>query len=86
MYTSGSKMLILGYLKDLLLAQHYFNCFFNDFFYFIDKASVHNFADDSSLSAFESNSKNLKLILEFESKKAISWFQSNKMVTNPGKF
>ena len=63
-----------------------FNCFFNDFFYFIDKASVHNFADDNSLSALESNMKNLKLILEFESKTAISWFQSNKMIANPVKF
>ena len=63
-----------------------FNCFFNDLFYFIDKASVYDFADDNSLSAFESNIKNLKLILESESEKAISWFQSNKMIVNPGKF
>ena len=62
------------------------NCFFNDFFYFIDKASVHNFADDNSVSAVESNIKNLKLILEYESKTATSWFQSNKMIVNPGKF
>ena len=47
---------------------------------------MHNFADDNSLSAFESNIKNLKLILETESKKAISWFQSNKIIVNPGKF
>ena len=57
---------------------HYLT-FFNDFFHFINKASVHNFADDNSLSAFESNIKNLKIILESESKKAISWFQSNKI-------
>ena len=63
-----------------------FNCFFNDLFYFIDKASVYDFADDNSLSAFESNIKNLKIILESESKKAISWLQSNKMIVNPGKF
>ena len=31
-----------------------FNCFFNDFFHFIVKASGHNFADHNSLSAFES--------------------------------
>ena len=54
-----------------------FNCFFNDFFYFINKACVHNFADDNSLSAFESNIKKLKLILESESKAAISWFHDN---------
>ena len=47
---------------------------------------MHNFADDDSLSAFESNIKNLKLILESESKTTISWFQSNKMIVNPGKF
>ena len=61
-------------------------CFFNDFFYFNDEASVHNFADDSTSSAFESNIKNLKLILVPESKTAISWFQSNEMILNPGKF
>ena len=47
---------------------------------------MHNFADDNFLSAFESNIKNLRLILESESKTAISWFQSNKMIVNPGKF
>ena len=54
-----------------------FNCFFNDFFYFIDKVSVYNFADDKTLSAFESNfdfqiNENLKLILESERKTAVS--------------
>ena len=47
---------------------------------------MHNFADDNSLSAFESNIKNLKLILESESKTAISWSQSNEMIVNLGKF
>ena len=69
-----------------IVAPTLFNCFFNDFFYFIGIASVHKFVDDNSLSSFESNIKNLKLILESESKTAISWFQSNKMIVNPGKF
>ena len=42
--------------------------------------------DDNSRRAFESNIKNLKLVLESESKTAISWFQSNKMIVNRGKF
>ena len=46
---------------------------------------MHNFADDNSLIASQQNIKNLKFILESESKKAISWFQSNKMIVNPGK-
>ena len=72
MYTAVSKMLFLGYLKGPLSVLRYLTVFFNDFFCSVDKASVHNFADDNSLSAFESNIKNLKLILESESKKAIS--------------
>ena len=43
--------------KGSIVGSTLFNCFFNDFFYFIDKASVHNFADDNSLSAFESYEK-----------------------------
>ena len=54
-------------------------------FYFIDKASVHDFADDNSLSAFTTNVKNLKSILESESKIIISRFQSNNMTGNLGK-
>ena len=32
-----------------------FNCFFNDFYYFIKNANVHNFADDNTLSTFAQN-------------------------------
>ena len=77
---------ISGIPQGSIVVPTLFNCFFNDFFYFIDKATVHNFADDNSLSAFESNITNLKLILESESKAAISWFQSNEIILNPGKF
>ena len=73
---------IAGVPQASIAAPTLFSSFFNDFFYFNDKA---NFADDNSLSAFELNIKNLKLMLESESKKAISWFQSNKMIVNPGK-
>ena len=83
---SSFQNVVSGLPEGSIVGPTLFNCFFNDFFYFIDKASVHNFADDNSLSAFESNIKNLKLILESESKTAISWFQSNKMIVNPGKF
>ena len=83
---SSFQNVISGVLQGSIVGPTLFNCFFNYFFYFIDKASVHNFADDNSLSAFELNIKNLKLILESESKTAISWFQSNKMIVNPGKF
>ena len=83
---SRFQNVISGVPQRFIVGPTLFNCFFNELFYFIDKASVYNFADDNSLSAFESNIKNLKLILESESKTAISWFQSNKMIVNPGKF
>ena len=59
---------ISGVLQRSIVGPISFNCLFKDSFLFIDKASVHNFADDNSLSAFESNIKNYKLILESESK------------------
>ena len=83
---SKFQNVISGVPQGSIVGPTLVNCFFNDLFYFIDKASVHNFADDNSLSVFESNIKNLKLILEPESKTAISCFQSNKMIVNPGKF
>ena len=82
---SRFQNVISGVYQGSILDPILFNCFFN-FFYFIDKASLHNFADDNSLSASQQNIKNLKFILESESKKAISWFQSNKIIVNPEKF
>ena len=83
---SRFQNVISGAPQGSIVSPLSFNCFFNDFFCFIDKASVHNFAHDNSLSAFQSDIKNLKLILESDSKKAISWFQSDKMIVNQGKF
>ena len=83
---SRFQNVISGAPQGSIVSPLSFNCFFNDFFCFIDKASVHNFAHDNSLSAFQSDIKNLKLILESDSKKAISWFQSDKMIVNRGKF
>ena len=63
-----------------------FNCFFNDFYYFIENAKVHNFADDNTLTTFAQNVRNLISVLESESNIAIDWFETNKMIVNPGQF
>ena len=52
---SSFQNVISGVPQGSIVGPTLFNCFFNDFFYFIDKASVHDFADDNSLSTFESN-------------------------------
>ena len=63
---SRFQNVISGVPQGSIVGPTLFNCFFNDFFPFIDKANVHNFGDDNSLSAFESSIKNLKLILELK--------------------
>ena len=63
-----------------------FNAFLNDLFYNIENASVHNFADDNTLSYFAKTVKDLINVLKEESEVAINWFSRNKMIVNPDKF
>ena len=62
-----------------------FNVFINDFFFFIKRASVHNFADDNTLSSFAKTVSDLIKTLEDESRAAIYWFSMNHMIANPDK-
>ena len=63
-----------------------FNVFLNDFFLCTRKASVHNFADDITLSSSAKSVTFLLEILMAESYNAIKWFPKNKTVVNPDKF
>ena len=59
------------------------------FFIILNKLSVgKNFLTPKGtpLSAFGPNIENLQLVIESESKTAISWFQSNKIIVNPRKY
>ena len=49
-------------------------------------ATVHNFADDNTLSSFAETSEKLKQILGSESECAIEWFTRNGIFANPDKF
>ena len=62
------------------------NLFFNDLLLFILTASVHNFADNNSLSNIAKTIDSLKQTLESECKVSIKWFHENKMNVNPDKF
>ena len=84
--TSDFKTIISGVPQGSIVGPILFNCFFNDFFNFIKKASIHDFADDNTLSMFEETIQNLIAFLETESIAAIEWFQNNKTMVNPGKF
>ena len=63
-----------------------FNLSINDLFFFILIASVHNFADDNTLSAFAENVSKLINILQSESEVITDWFKKNQMIVNPDKF
>ena len=62
-----------------------YNLFFNDFFYFILLATVHNFADCNSLVCFRKTIQVLIGFLESESEVALNWFYE-KIIVNLGKF
>ena len=49
-------------------------------------ASIYNFADDNTLSAFATTVSRLIKILESESEVVIDWFKKNKMVVNRDTF
>ena len=58
----------------------------NDLFFLIESSSIHNFADDNTLSAWANTISDLINKLESDSNIAIEWFKMNKMIVNPDKF
>ena len=83
---SSFEEIISGVPQGSIVGPILFNAFLNDFFYDIENASVHNFADDNTLSCFAKTVKDLINVLKEESEVAINWFSSNKMIVNPDKF
>ena len=83
---SDFKDIISGDPQGSIVGPMLFNAFLNDFFFCIRKASVHNFADDNTLSSFAKSVTLLVEILTTESQNAIKWFSENKMIVNPDKF
>ena len=63
-----------------------FNQSINDLLFFILIASVHNFADDNTLSAFAENVSQLINILQSGSEVITDWFKKNQMIVNLDKF
>ena len=49
-------------------------------------ASLNNFVDDKTFSAFATTASRLTEVLESESEVVIDWFKKNKMTVNPNTF
>ena len=83
---SEFENIITGVAQGSILGPLLFNLSINDLFFFILIASVHNFADDNTLSAFAENVSKLINILQSESEVITDWFKKNQMIVNPDKF
>ena len=63
-----------------------FNIFINDIFHVLDTSSLHNYADDNTLSYSHNNANTLKHHLQVDCVAILHWFKENKMQANPYKF
>ena len=68
--------IISGVPQGSVLGALLFNIFLNDLYFFITKVSLHNYADDNTLSAYSSDLNSLINILAEESQTTINWLKA----------
>ena len=78
--------LISGVPQGSFLGSLLFNTFLNDLYMFITKASLHNYADDNTLSVYSSLLNSLIDIPTKESQTTIDWLKASHMIVNPKEF
>ena len=62
-----------------------FNTYINDLFLFINRVTLHNYADDNTLAYFSKDTIKFDRGLEEEAGVALTWLKQNKMIANPEK-
>ena len=78
--------LTFGVPQGSILGPVLFNAFMNNLFYFIEKCSLYNYADDNSMSNASAKIDEVMLNLKLDSKIAITWFIDDGMEPHPEKF
>ena len=75
-----------GVPQGSILGPLLFNIFINDLVFFIEESKICNFADDNTIFASGQNIEQVAVSLEIDLAHTLEWFDSNRMVANPGKF
>ena len=78
--------IINGVPQGSILGPLLFNIFINDIFHVLDRTSLHNYADDNTLSYSHNNPNTLKQHIQVDCVAVLQWFEENNMQANPDKF
>ena len=80
-----SRKILVGVPQGSILGSLLSNMFLNYNFFFLKNANLGNYADDSTLHAYNKNLEPIMCDLRQESSILSNWFYDNYMVLNPGK-